>query len=193
MAAGVRDRMIDGTVTLLAQRGVDGTSFSTVLELTGAPRGSLYHHFPGGKEELVAAAVDASAARALGVLDRVAGRPAVDVTAAVLDFWRAILRGSRLRAGCAVAAVTVAADSDAMRAHAADAFRTWRARLAEVLVAGGVPDDESDAVAAVVLAACEGGVLLARAEQSMDPFEAMSAQLLGLVGRACDGAGEGLA
>jgi TetR/AcrR family transcriptional repressor of lmrAB and yxaGH operons len=56
MARDVRDRMIDGAIRLLAQRGLQATSFSEVLELTGAPRGSVYHHFPEGKDQLVSAA-----------------------------------------------------------------------------------------------------------------------------------------
>jgi TetR/AcrR family transcriptional repressor of lmrAB and yxaGH operons len=58
MAGEVRARMVDGAIALLASRGLEGTSFSEVLELTGAPRGSIYHHFPGGTAELVSAAVD---------------------------------------------------------------------------------------------------------------------------------------
>ena len=64
MAGDVRDRMVDGAMALLAQKGLHATSFSEVLSSTGAPRGSVYHHFPAGKEQLVAAAVD----RAGGVL-----------------------------------------------------------------------------------------------------------------------------
>ena len=59
---GVRDNMIAGAARLLAQRGLQATSFSTVLAETNAPRGSIYHHFPGGKEELVTAAIEATRA-----------------------------------------------------------------------------------------------------------------------------------
>ena len=52
-------------MVLLAQKGVQGTSFMDVLEATGAPRGSLYHHFPGGKDELVLAAMDEASREAL--------------------------------------------------------------------------------------------------------------------------------
>ena len=63
-AGDVRERMVDGAMALLARRGLQATSFSEVLAATGAPRGSLYHHFPAGKDQLVAEAVD----RAGGVL-----------------------------------------------------------------------------------------------------------------------------
>ena len=60
MTSDARNRMIAGAARLLARRGLQATSFSTVLAATGAPRGSIYHHFPGGKDELVVAALDAT-------------------------------------------------------------------------------------------------------------------------------------
>src|SRR5271168_1812621 len=60
---GTRDRMVAGAARLLAERGLQATSFSEVLELTSSPRGSVYHHFPEGKEQLVKAALDLVTAR----------------------------------------------------------------------------------------------------------------------------------
>jgi AcrR family transcriptional regulator len=60
VASDARDRMIAGAARLLAQRGLQATSFSTVLAETGAPRGSIYHHFPEGKDEMVAVAIGAT-------------------------------------------------------------------------------------------------------------------------------------
>jgi len=64
----VRARMVAGAVRLLATRGLEGTSFAEVLTLTDAPRGSVYHHFPGGKSELVHAGLDLAASRALDAM-----------------------------------------------------------------------------------------------------------------------------
>ena len=65
--------MIAGAMKLLARRGLQATSFSEVLELTGAPRGSIYHHFPDGKDQLVAAAIALAGERALQPLEEIAG------------------------------------------------------------------------------------------------------------------------
>ena len=73
MAGDTRARMVAGAARLLAQRGLQETSFSEVLELTGAPRGSIYHHFPLGKDQLVASAVDLAGAHAIALIDRSAG------------------------------------------------------------------------------------------------------------------------
>src|SRR5215813_15188975 len=88
---GVRDNMIAGAARLLAQRGLQATSFSTVLAETSAPRGSIYHHFPGGKEELVTEAIEASRQHALSLIDQEMGASAVEVTRSFLTAWRALL------------------------------------------------------------------------------------------------------
>ena len=69
----VRARMVEGAVRLLATRGVEGTSFAEVLEATDSPRGSVYHHFPGGKPELLHAALDLASERGLAAMEATRG------------------------------------------------------------------------------------------------------------------------
>src|SRR4051812_16603416 len=102
MAGDTRRRMVEGAARLLAQRGLQETSFSEVLELTGAPRGSIYHHFPGGKDELVASAVDLAGAHAVDLIGRAAGSSASDITRHFLGMWREILIRTDFTAGCSV-------------------------------------------------------------------------------------------
>ncbi|MGX6600785.1 TetR/AcrR family transcriptional regulator [Micromonosporaceae bacterium Da 78-11] len=179
MAEGVRERMIAGAVRLLAQQGLQATSFAEVLQLTGAPRGSIYHHFPGGKDQLVLAAVDAAGDHALGVLDGLVGQTPERVTETFLGLWRLLLERSDNSAGCAVLAVTVATRSDDLLDRAGTVFRAWRTRLGDLLAAGGLPD--APAFAATLVAAAEGAVVLARAERSAEPFDAAAGYLLGRV------------
>jgi AcrR family transcriptional regulator len=181
--------MVESTVVLLAKHGLQRTAFSDVLAHSGAPRGSVYHHFPKGKDELVDAALTLAGDRALSVLDAVAGEPPVQVTQHFLDVWRAVLVRSGLQAGCAVLAVTVATDSNGLLDHAAAIFRAWRAKLAELYVMGGMDPKDAQGIAATVVAASEGAVVVSRAEQSMEPFELVAAQLLELTsGSASAGA-----
>src|SRR5579871_4596615 len=133
--------MIERTAVLLAKKGLQGASFSAILEASGAPRGSLYHHFPGGKDELVLAALEAAGKRASAFLARLSGRTAPEVAEAFLALWRGVLAASEFRAGCAVVAVTVAAEEPAMLDRCAAVFRGWRARLAALLEEGGAPAD----------------------------------------------------
>src|ERR1700678_3669744 len=116
----VRARMVEGALRLLATKGVEGTSFAKVLEATDAPRGSVYHHFPGGKPELIHAALDLASSRGLAAMEANRGQPAAVVAQRFLALWRSLLDYSRLTAGCAVVAVTVAPDDAEILDHAGE-------------------------------------------------------------------------
>ncbi len=180
MPSDARQKMIEGAVTLLALRGLEGTAFRDVLERSGAPRGSIYHHFPNGKDQLVEAAIGLAGDRALGVLDRLHGAPPKAVTEAFFDLWRAVLVRSNVRAGCAVLAVTVATDSPDLLDQAASIFRAWRGLIAELFVDGGMAGDAAVRLAATLVAASEGAVVVSRAERSLEPFELVAAELLAM-------------
>lgn len=179
----VRAKMVAGAAQLLAERGLEGTSFADVIERTGAPRGSLYHHFPQGKDQLVGAAIDLAGARAIDFLDRKAGSSALEVTEYFLYLWHEVLSRSEFRAGCAVLAVTVATGSPELMGRASEIFRTWRRRLTELLRDGGLTEQDAARFAATLVAATEGAVVLARAEQSWEPFDLVAEQLVAEVTR----------
>jgi len=189
VAGEVRGRMVQGAAVLLAKHGLQATSFSEVLKATGAPRGSIYHHFPEGKDQLVAAALELAAARMLEGLDGLAGASTEAIVRYLLKVWRAVLTRSELTAGCAVVAVTVAADSPALLEHAAGVFRSWRVRLAELLEESGLAGDAAARFAATLIAATEGAVVLCRAEQSLEPLELVGEQLLETAGALATGSG----
>lgn len=163
---------------LLARKGLQGASFSQILEESGAPRGSLYHHFPGGKDELVLEAIVLAGDQALGVLDTLNGKSAEEVAATFIALWRTLLSRSDFGASCSVAAVTIATESAVLRERAGAIFRAWRNRLAELLEAGGVPTGRGLPLAASLIAACEGAVILSRAEKSMETFNAVTKEQL---------------
>ena len=177
MAKGVRERMIASAVALLARRGLQATSFSEVLEHSGAPRGSVYHHFPNGKNQMIDSALDAAGATAIELLDRKAGEPADEIARWVLHIWREVLIRGKFEAGCAVLAVAVAAETPELLDHTAQVFRGWRRRLAELLAQGGLAPEDAQRFAATLVAASEGAVVLARAEQSLEPFDLVAEQL----------------
>jgi TetR/AcrR family transcriptional repressor of lmrAB and yxaGH operons len=181
LAGNIKQAMIERTAVLLAKKGLQGASFSEILEASGAPRGSLYHHFPGGKDELVLAALEHAANQALGVLDRLAGKPAREVAEGFLSLWRSVLARSDFSAGCAIVAVTVAAESEDLRARAAEILRSWREKLVTLFVASGIPKKKARGLAASLVAACEGGVILARAERSFEPFDLVAAEQLAMI------------
>jgi TetR/AcrR family transcriptional repressor of lmrAB and yxaGH operons len=179
----VRTRMVEGAVRLLATKGVEGTSFAEVLQATDSPRGSLYHHFPGGKPELLHAALDLASDRGLAAMEATRGQPAAVVIERFLALWRGLLNYSRLSAGCAVMAVTVAANDDELLDHAGSIFRAWAELLAGLCEAGGMEPESARSLAVTVIAATEGAVAMCRAERSIEPFEEVHNVLLLLVAR----------
>ena len=181
MAGDVKKTMIERTAVLLAKKGLQGTSFSEVLAASGAPRGSLYHHFPGGKDELILAAVGLAGDQALAVMDRLAGKSALEIAGAFLALWRMVLEKSDFGAGCAALAVTVAADTPELLDRAAGVFRGWRTRLSALLAEGGVPPKRAAALAATLIAAAEGAVVLARADHSFEPFDLVAVEQLAAI------------
>jgi len=166
-----RDRMIESAIVLLAKQGYRATSFDAVIERANAPRGSIYHHFPGGKDELIAAAIDLAGERAIAVVDGMKGQSAPDVVDGFMAMWRLVLDKSSFEAGCSVLAITVSAETPQLRAHAGQIFVSWREELAEALEAGGIDHEAADRFAATLIAASEGAVALSRAQDSFEPFD----------------------
>ncbi len=173
----VRDNMIDAAVILLAQRGYQATSFHEVVTKSKSPRGSIYHHFPGGKDELIAAAITRQGQRAIALLDTLEGGSPTEVTAGFLAMWRALLSGAGFSTGCSLVGVTVSAGDANLVREAGAVFRAWHSRLAELFRAGGVDAETAMAFAALVLSASEGAVVIARAHASLDAFEMVARQL----------------
>jgi AcrR family transcriptional regulator len=178
--------MVEGAVRLLATTGVEGTSFAEVLASTGSPRGSVYHHFPGGKTELLHAALDLASKHGLAAMEATRGEPAVAVVRRFLSLWRLLLERSDLAAGCAVVAVTVAAADSDLLDHAGTIFRAWTDLLTDLCAVGGADAERARGIAVTVIAATEGAVALCRAERSMEPFEHVATVLLSLAGNAAD-------
>ncbi len=177
MVQSVRERMVASAVVLLAKRGFQGASFTGVLAESGAPRGSIYHHFPDGKEQLIAAAVDYAGDRAVQILDALSGCGAAEIVDGFMAIWRSVLERSGFTAGCSVLAVTVSANSPELLNRAGEAFRSWQVRLAELFRSAGLARQDADAFATLLIAASEGAVVLARAQRAFAPFDTVHQQL----------------
>ncbi|GAB1338836.1 TetR/AcrR family transcriptional regulator [Streptomyces sp. E-15] len=173
---GPRERMVFSAAQLIRRGGVTATGMREVAAHAGAPRGSLQHYFPGGKEQLVNEAVAWAGryagkriARFLAELDT--PTPS-GLFAAMAAQWTDEYTTDGFAAGCPVAAATVdrASPGDSTRQAAAAAFAAWRAPLAEALTELGVPAARADALATLMISTLEGAILLARAEQDVRPL-----------------------
>ena len=174
MADHPRERMIQSALVLMGEHGVEATSFSQVIERSGAPRGSIYHHFPGGKQQLIAEATR-YAGDALAKLMTEAVEQHDDPVAAVdaiTGFWRTVLYDSDFAAGCPVIAATLESDhSPAARDAAREAFQRWEQLYTEMLTRAGLPEQRARSLGSIAISAVEGAVILSRAQHTNGPLE----------------------
>ncbi len=177
MAEGVRERMVRSAVVLLSRAGVQGASFGAVLGRSGAPRGSIFHHFPGGKEEMVTAALDYMGSDGLAVFGRLSGTGVDGVIDGFVAMWRNLLQLSDFSNGCSALGVTVTSDSNTLRERAAGVFEAWAERLTELLAEAGLGRPDAEEFAWMLIATTEGAVVLARAQRSMRPLNVAQDQL----------------
>jgi AcrR family transcriptional regulator len=180
MSKDSRELMVRSAIELLRERGYAGTSFGDVIAHSGAPRGSIYHHFPGGKEQLVAEAVRRYATITLAAIDHAAeSGSSVDTVRLFLDTVRSGLRASDFRSGCAIAGVVLdlTADEAALLQLTAESFRAWRSRLAAAFRKDGASEAQARRLGTLVVAAVEGALILARAERDVTPVTDIAHEL----------------
>ncbi|WP_234388588.1 MULTISPECIES: TetR/AcrR family transcriptional regulator [Streptomyces] len=182
-----RERMVASAVVLLREYGAGATSIDRVLAHSGAPRGSVYHHFPGGRAQLIDEAVALAGDFIAKRIDAAAeSGDAVQVIDAFFDQWRQWLLESDFRAGCPIVAVAVETNDEApqLARSAAAVLSRWREALAGLLVRHGLPDARAARLAAFIIAAAEGAVILCRAEQSTAPLDVAADEIHDLLAHA---------
>ncbi|MGW0809670.1 TetR/AcrR family transcriptional regulator [Nonomuraea sp. NPDC002799] len=170
-----RARLIDAARTLVEARGYFGAGLNEVIEAGKAPRGSLYHHFPGGKDQLTAEALTASG-REIDALIRSLADSVPSTRAlveAVLDALADRMEQAGYAKGCPIATVAleVAATNDALQRVCAQVYDGWERALADRLVLDGHAPERAGDLAGSLLALIEGALVLARARRSRAPME----------------------
>jgi AcrR family transcriptional regulator len=174
--AEVRHRMVRSAARLFGERGFAGAGLRDVVAHSAAPRGSIYHYFPGGKAQLAQEAVDLAADAATVPLKR--ARDPVAALHACLDGWRRRLEESDFQAGSTIAAVaTTPADVEGTREAAAAAYERWAETFADVLRENGVRRKKAARLATLASAAIEGAVVLCRARGDTAPLDDVGREL----------------
>ncbi|MGO9488056.1 MAG: TetR/AcrR family transcriptional regulator [Solirubrobacteraceae bacterium] len=170
---------------LLRRQGYSATGISELVSLSGAPKGSLYFHFPGGKQELALAAMEQTGEELRGAIAAVMSgdRGTGAAIAMLLDALAAGLEASGYRDGCPIATITLeaAAGSEPVRATADRVFSAWLSELETAMIAEGLDRSVARRRALLVLAAIEGGLILARARRETGPLVAVREELLELM------------
>jgi len=170
-----KQRMLDKTAELLRTQGYHGTGLKQILEESHTPRGSLYFHFPGGKEQLAAQAVADSGARMQLLLRDIAasaGSPGEAIDAMFEEMGRQ-LQQSGWTEGCPIAtlALEMCPYSEEIQEMCAETFRGWEFVLAELLERSGLDHEKAEDTATFMLSVFEGAMLLARTHESLQPLE----------------------
>jgi TetR/AcrR family transcriptional repressor of lmrAB and yxaGH operons len=173
-AADSKGKTLAAAAKLFRLQGYHGTALHDVLAAGGSPRGSLYFHFPGGKEEIGEAALTLA-----GEAVRQAIAHAAETSESALTFLTRVARGmasdlekSGYQEGCPIAttALETAAQSDVLGAATRGAFQKWENEIRRGLQRFGMSPDEAEATATTVLSLLEGALLLARTYRSLEPM-----------------------
>lgn len=178
-----RERMVYEAAQALREDGVGGAALRTVAARAAAPRGSLQHYFPGGKDQLVTEAIAWSGAFAADQVRAYLRETRRPTPSGMFDDlvrrWAAELEGRQFARGCPVAASVVDAShtNPQVREAAAAALATWREPLRSGLRNMGVRPARATALATLMLAALEGSLVLARAERDTRALRVVSREL----------------
>ena len=182
---GTRARVVATTAELLEAQGYHATGLNQILQQSATPKGSLYHHFPGGKEALAAEAVEVAGQAITHDLDALIATGADFSTALALliTFFRERLQTSDFQKGCPLATVTLetAAISDPIQQACRNIYHTWQTRIEQLLVASGWSSTRAPTMALFALSAIEGALILSRAERSTLPLEQVAEELRQIV------------
>ncbi|WP_328604620.1 TetR/AcrR family transcriptional regulator [Amycolatopsis sp. NBC_00345] len=176
-----RKRMLDSAAELFHSQGYHATGLTQLTSAVGAPKGSLYFHFPGGKEQLAAEAVRLSGERLCDVLRSLA-TAAPDPAAAVdlvVDTLAASLGDSDFERGCPLATIALdaAGESEAIRSACDDGYASWQDALAGYFTQQGLPAARAASLATVVLSSIEGALLFAKIRRDVTPLRTVAAHL----------------
>jgi AcrR family transcriptional regulator len=178
-----RALLLEGARQLLAERGYAGMELRDVAARGRAPRGSIYHHFPGGKVQLAREAAELEGVAIRDSLERALAERGLKKTLAMFGgIFRRRVEDHPERIGCPVAAAALARPEDPeLAAVATAAFQSWEAAIAATLEQEGVGAEQAATFAGLVISTVEGALLRARAAGSQAPLDS-----------AIDGLGEAL-
>ena len=192
MARSPRERMVFSAAQLVRIQGVGATGMRDVVAHAEAPRGSLQHYFPGGKDQLIGEAVEwaggFAARRVTRIAERLEDPTPGNLFAAMAGQWRDEFTTAGFDAGCPLVATVAdtAATSETLREAVVRAFDGWRRPVAETLERMGVPPGRGTSLAVLMLSALEGAIILARAQHDVAPLDTVVAELRPLLDGAVD-------
>ncbi|WP_433599559.1 TetR/AcrR family transcriptional regulator [Nocardia sp. CA-135953] len=172
-----RQRFIDAAADLFHTQGYHATGLNQLVSAGGAPKGSLYFHFPGGKEQLAAEALTQSSRQLRDQLDAIL-TDGGDI-ATVFDVLTALLVDSDFERGCPIATIALDAgrESETIRQACVTGFESWRESIEKHLRDKGIDQERATELSTVTLATIEGALMLAKTKRDVAPLRTVAAHL----------------
>jgi AcrR family transcriptional regulator len=178
-----RTKMLVSAAQVMRERGAAGVTIDEVLARSGAPRGSVYYHFPDGRNQILTEALRYSGDSITSMIDDAAGWGAKALLREFVEFWVRQLSDGNFTAGCPVVAAAIGSDDDdpKLSADAGVILGRWCTALTRAFVNDGFDDAGAASLAVTSIAALEGAIVLCRSTRSADPLRQVGDQLEFLV------------
>lgn len=178
-----RIAMLSSAAELLREHGAAGVTIDAVLARSGSPRGSVYHHFPEGRSQLLREALEFAGRQITEAIHQAAGGDGTALLRRFAELWRDALLSSDYAAVSPVLAAAVGSgqDEQQLSAVAGDIFRSWRDASIEAFVREGFDRAEATALAHTTISALEGAVVLCRSTRTLEPLDDVTREMEFLV------------
>jgi len=176
---GTRTRMLVSAAEVMRERGAAGVTIDEVLARSGAPRGSVYHHFPEGRNQILTEALRYAGDAITATIDDCVDRGAKVLLREYVAFWEGLLAECDFSAGCPVVAAAIgsADDGPQLSADAGVILARWCTALTRAFKADGFDDDDAASLAVMSISALEGAIVLCRSTRSAVPLHQVGEQL----------------
>lgn len=174
-----RTNMLHSAVDVLRERGAAGVTIDEVLARSGAPRGSVYYHFPDGRNQILTEALRMAGDSITALIDEAATTGGIALIRTFVEFWDRSLVDDDFAAGCPVMAAAIGSGDDEpdLVGVAGTVFGHWRDAMARALMADGLEGADAESLAITSIAALEGAVVLCRSTRSTKPLHDVAEQI----------------
>jgi AcrR family transcriptional regulator len=180
---GTRTKMLLSAAAVMRERGAAGVTIDAVLARSGAPRGSVYYHFPDGRNQILTEALRYSGEAITATIDDAVDRGAKVLLSEYVRFWEGLLTECDFSAGCPVVAAAIGSADDELElfTEAGVILGRWCTALTRAFVADGFDDSDAASLAVMSIAALEGAIVLCRSTRSVSPLRQVGDQLQFLI------------
>src|ERR1700761_1962542 len=174
-----RKKMLVSAAEVLRECGPAGVTVDAVLARSGAPRGSVYYHFPDGRNQILTEALRYSGDAITDIIDDHVERGARVLLGKFIAYWEHLLAEGDFTAGCPVVAAAIGSGDDELKlsADAGAILQRWSGAMTRAFVADGFDESEAASLAVMSIAALEGAIVLCRSTQSVIPLRQVGDQL----------------